>query len=72
MGLAPVLIDEIASSLRRLRDEGVSMLLVEQNAKLTFGITQRCLVLENGCVVKEDSSEALRDDADVRRIYLGI
>jgi len=72
MGLAPVLIDEIASSLRRLREDGVSMLLVEQNAKLTFGITDRCLVLENGNVVKEDSSAALREDADVRRIYLGI
>jgi branched-chain amino acid transport system ATP-binding protein len=72
MGLAPVLIDDIARSLRRLRQEGVSMLLVEQNAKLTFGITDRCLVLENGEVVKEDSSADLRDDPDVRRIYLGI
>ena len=72
MGLAPVLIDQIARSLRRLREEGMSMLLVEQNAKLTFALTDRCLVLENGEVVKEGSSEALRDDPDVRRIYLGI
>ena len=72
MGLAPVLIEDIASSLRRLRQEGVSMLLVEQNAKLTFGITDRCVVLDNGNLVKEDSSAALRDDPDVRRIYLGI
>ena len=72
MGLAPVLIDDIARSLRRLRQEGMSMLLVEQNAKLTFGLTDRCLVLENGTVVKEGTSETLRDDPDVRRIYLGI
>jgi len=50
----------------------MSMLLVEQNAKLTFGLTDRCLVLENGQVVKEGTSESLREDADVRRIYLGI
>jgi branched-chain amino acid transport system ATP-binding protein len=50
----------------------MSMLLVEQNAKLTFGLTDRCLVLENGAVVKEGTSEELRDDPDVRRIYLGI
>jgi len=72
MGLAPVLIDDIARCLRRLRQEGMSMLLVEQNAKLTFGLTDRCLVLENGQVVKEGTSESLREDADVRRIYLGI
>ena len=72
MGLAPVLIDDIAAALRRLRTEGVSMLLVEQNAKLTFGLTDRGLVMENGVVVKEGTSAELRDDPDVRRIYLGI
>ena len=72
MGLAPVLIDQIAVSLRRLREDGMSMLLVEQNAKLTFGLTDRCLVLEGGAVVKEGASTTLRDDPDVRRIYLGI
>ena len=72
MGLAPVLIEEVVRGLLRLRQEGMSMLLVEQNAKLTFALTNRCLVLENGEVVKEGASEDLRDDADVRRIYLGI
>lgn len=72
MGLAPVLIDDIASALRRLRGEGMSMLLVEQNAKLTFGLTDRCVVLENGEIVKEGTSTELRKDPDVRRIYLGM
>lgn len=72
MGLAPVLINDIAAALRRLRGEGVSLLLVEQNAKLTFGLTDRCLVLENGAIVKEGTSAELRQDPDVRRIYLGI
>ena len=72
MGLAPVLIDDIAGALRRLRSDGVSMLLVEQNAKLTFGLTDRCIVLENGRVVKEGASSALQSDPAVRQIYLGM
>lgn len=72
MGLAPVLIDDIAAALRQLRTEGVSMLLVEQNAKLTFGLTDRCIVLENGKVVKEGTSAALQSDPAVRQIYLGM
>ncbi len=72
MGLAPVLIDDIAAALRRLRSQGVSMLLVEQNAKLTFGLTDRCLVLENGKVAKEGPSAVLQSDPAVRQIYLGL
>jgi len=72
MGLAPVLIDDIAATLRRLRSEGVGMLLVEQNAKLTFALTDRCIVLENGRVVKEGPSAVLRADPAVRQIYLGL
>lgn len=72
MGLAPVLIDDIAAALRRLRSDGVSMLLVEQNAKLTFGLTDRCLVLENGKVAKEGPSAVLQSDPAVRQIYLGM
>ena len=72
MGLAPVLIDDIAATLRRLRGQGVSMLLVEQNAKLTFGLTDRCIVLENGRIVKEGPSAVLRADPAVRQIYLGL
>jgi len=72
MGLAPVLIDDIAATLRRLRSQGVSMLLVEQNAKLTFGLTDRCIVLENGRIVKEGLSAVLRADPAVRQIYLGL
>jgi branched-chain amino acid transport system ATP-binding protein len=72
MGLAPVLVAEIARTLRVLRDQGMSILLVEQNAKLTFTLADRCVVLENGEVVREGASAELRDDPEVRRIYLGI
>jgi branched-chain amino acid transport system ATP-binding protein len=72
MGLAPVLIKDISNTLQVLRGQGMSILLVEQNAKLTFALTDRCVVLDNGEVVREGTSDELRDDPEVRRIYLGI
>jgi hypothetical protein len=58
--------------LLRLRDQGLSILLVEQNATLTFEATQRCLVMENGRAVLSGTAAELRHNSDVRRIYLGI
>jgi branched-chain amino acid transport system ATP-binding protein len=72
MGLAPVVVDEIVEALRDLRRGGMSILLVEQNAKVTFALTEHCLVLENGRRVKQGPSSQLREDPEVRRIYLGI
>ena len=72
MGLAPVVIGEIARTLQVLRRGGMAILLVEQNAKLTFSVADRCVVFENGEVVKQGTSEELRGDSEIRRIYLGI
>lgn len=72
MGLSPRLVDDILAVLQKLRSQGLSMLLVEQNAKLTFEATSECLVMENGEVAMTGTSEALRKDVRVRRIYLGL
>jgi branched-chain amino acid transport system ATP-binding protein len=72
MGLAPVVVDEIVEALRELRRGGMSILLVEQNAKVTFSVTEHCLVMENGRRVKHGPSSQLRQDPEVRRIYLGM
>jgi branched-chain amino acid transport system ATP-binding protein len=72
MGLGPVLVEEIAARLAQLQSEGLTMLLVEQNAQVTFSLARECVVLENGRRVKQGSSAELRNDPDVRRIYLGI
>jgi branched-chain amino acid transport system ATP-binding protein len=72
MGLSPKLVGEILSALKRLREEGLSLLLVEQNAKLTFGATSHCLVMENGSVAMTGTSEELSRDTRVRQIYLGL
>ncbi|EXG82299.1 ABC transporter ATP-binding protein [Cryptosporangium arvum] len=72
MGLSPKLVGEILGVLQRLSAEGLSLLLVEQNAKLTFEATSTCLVVENGEVAMVGTSEELRHDPNVRRIYLGL
>jgi branched-chain amino acid transport system ATP-binding protein len=72
MGLSPKLFEDILAVLRRLRDDGLSMLLVEQNAKLTFEATSTCLVVENGSAAMTGTSDKLRHDPRVRQIYLGL
>ncbi|MDH6214379.1 ABC transporter ATP-binding protein [Streptomyces pseudovenezuelae] len=72
MGLSPKLVGFILDTLQRLREEGLSLLLVEQNAKLTFGATSHCLVMENGTVAMTGTSEELSQDTRVRQIYLGL
>jgi branched-chain amino acid transport system ATP-binding protein len=72
MGLSPKLVEDVLAVLQRLREEGLSLLLVEQNAKLTFEATSDCVVMENGEVAMTGTSRELRDDVRVRRIYLGL
>jgi branched-chain amino acid transport system ATP-binding protein len=72
MGLSPKLVEDILAVLQRLNRDGLSMLLVEQNAKLTFEATTACLVVENGAVAMTGASAELRHDTRVRRIYLGL
>jgi branched-chain amino acid transport system ATP-binding protein len=72
MGLSPKLVEDIIAVLQRLNREGLSMLLVEQNAKLTFEAASTCLVMENGEVAIVGSARQLSHDPRVRRIYLGL
>ena len=72
MGLSPKLIENILEVLQRLSAAGHGMLLVEQNAKLTFEATETCLVMENGEVAMTGTSAYLSRDPRVRQIYLGL
>jgi branched-chain amino acid transport system ATP-binding protein len=72
MGLSPILVKTILGVLQRLNGQGLSMLLVEQNAKLTFEATTTCLVMENGEVAMRGRSADLTHDPRVRRVYLGL
>ena len=73
MGLAPMLIKEIFDIIRQLnREEGISILLVEQNVKLALATAPYAYVLENGRVVMDGPAERLRENPDIRDFYLGL
>lgn len=73
MGLAPLLIHEIFNIITRLnQEEKISMLLVEQNAKLALNVAPYAYVLENGRIVMHDTAKKLRDNPDIKDFYLGI
>ena len=73
LGLAPKIIAEIFDTIRRLNEEqGISILLVEQNAQAAFSLASYAYIMENGRIVMEGDVEKLRDDPDVRKFYLGI
>jgi branched-chain amino acid transport system ATP-binding protein len=72
-GLAPIIVDELLAALRRLiRDEGLSAILVEQNAKKILGVTDRAVIIERGCVVHEGDSAALLADRAMLETHLGV
>ncbi|MBY4675723.1 ABC transporter ATP-binding protein [Marinobacterium arenosum] len=71
LGLAPIIIQQIFDIIQKLRDEGVTIFLVEQNANQALRIADRGYVLENGRVVLEDSGDALLTNEAVRQAYLG-
>jgi branched-chain amino acid transport system ATP-binding protein len=72
LGLAPVIVETIFGVIRQINREGVTVLLVEQNARAALQLASRGYVIENGRVVQHDRAEALRDDEHVRQAYLGI
>jgi branched-chain amino acid transport system ATP-binding protein len=72
LGLAPKVVEEIFPIIQRINaEQGVAMLLVEQNAFAAFGICSQAYIMENGKVVVNGPVERLRDDPDVQRFYLG-
>ena len=72
MGLAPLIVKEIFTALRVLNQEqGLGMVLVEQDARMALGLAHRGLVLERGRVVLEDAAQALLDNPEVQAIYFG-
>jgi len=71
MGLAPVLMMSLFDALKDINQEGTTILLVEQNARMALKFASRGYVLETGNIVLEDASEALADNPDVKKAYLG-
>ncbi|MDQ6804557.1 MAG: ABC transporter ATP-binding protein [Actinomycetota bacterium] len=71
MGIAPILVQRIYETIKEINEQGMTILLVEQNANYALDVASRGYVLETGHVALGDSSEKLRGDPEVQRAYLG-
>lgn len=72
LGLAPKLVEDVFLLLRKLRNEGIALFIVEQNALAALEIADHGYVLDDGRIVLEGSAEELRANEDVREFYLGL
>ncbi len=71
-GLAPVIVQEIAKTLAIIRDQGITTIIVEQNAVAALKLADRAVILDTGTVVFDGSAKEVLDDADLRAKYLAI
>jgi branched-chain amino acid transport system ATP-binding protein len=72
MGLAPIVVAELFRTIRKINKEGMTVFLVEQNARQAMEISDRTYVLENGRIVREGKSKDLLKDDEIRKAYLGL
>jgi branched-chain amino acid transport system ATP-binding protein len=71
-GLAPLMVRELGQVIRQLRDEGLSILLVEQNLPFALSLADYVYVMTKGKIVYQSTPQELRSDEDVKRNHLGI
>ena len=72
LGLSPILTQEVASIIERITDEGVPILLIEQNASLALKLASKGYVLETGRIALEGEAKQLQDNEHVKKAYLGL
>jgi branched-chain amino acid transport system ATP-binding protein len=72
LGLAPIVVGQIGALIRRLRSDGLSILLAEQNAELALRVSDRAYVVENGELTMAGASADLLNDPQVQSAYLGL
>jgi branched-chain amino acid transport system ATP-binding protein len=72
LGLSPLLVQEVLKTIRRLNEEGMTILLVEQNVAVSLALASHAYVLENGRVVLEGGGDELLHNDGVRQAYLGL
>ena len=72
LGLAPKLVDQIAELIREINSQGVTVLLVEQNANMALNVSSHGYIMETGNIVMDNDSKKLLNDEDVREFYLGL
>ncbi|CDM23574.1 Branched-chain amino acid transport ATP-binding protein LivF [Castellaniella defragrans 65Phen] len=72
LGLAPIIVDQLMDNLTAIRDQGVTILLVEQDIHLALAAADRAYVLETGQIVREGPARDLIEDPELKRAYLGV
>ena len=72
LGLSPILVNEIFKIIKTIHNEGVTILLVEQNARMALAISHIGLILENGRFVMKGRAAELMEDRDVKEFYMGV
>jgi branched-chain amino acid transport system ATP-binding protein len=72
LGLAPIIVEKVLDTVRTINDEGVTVLLVEQNIHDSLGIANRGYVLEEGSIVLEGKSRELLSNSHIKEVYLGL
>ena len=72
LGLAPIVVEEIFEMIERIRKEGKTVLLIEQNASMALSVADRGYVLETGKVIMTGTGRELLENPEVKKAYLGI
>ena len=72
LGLSPLLVEQMFALIRRINDDGLAVVLVEQNVMQSLALADRAYVIENGAVTLSGQAAALLENADLKRAYLGI
>ena len=71
MGLAPIVVQEVFATIRKLKESGITLLLVEQFASSALAVADRAYVMERGRILREKSTDDLRHDEGLLQAYLG-
>jgi branched-chain amino acid transport system ATP-binding protein len=72
LGLSPLLVEELFALIKRISQQGITLLLVEQNVVQSLDVASRAYVLDNGAIVLEGSAADVRNNPDLKRAYLGM
>jgi len=72
LGLAPIIIEDVFKIIKEIHNDGISILMVEQNARMTLNVVDRAYILESGNIKIQGSSSDLKNNETVKKIYLGI
>jgi branched-chain amino acid transport system ATP-binding protein len=72
LGLAPMMVDEVFGVLRSLKEDGLTLLIVEQNTRVALDLADFGYVMEDGRIVLEGNAADLRANEDIREFYLGL